>query len=114
MCNWATLLLGKLNAELGPPDGGNLKFETTKSGHEFRGILTRKRRRWRGPAAAVNYRPALSSGREPHNITNQQMSEKKKQKEKRNKNWSRVPDGGRLPGQTGRPIVSRKITLTST
>jgi hypothetical protein len=28
------------------------------------------------------------------------------------KNWSRVPDGGVIPGQTGRLTIGRKITLT--
>jgi hypothetical protein len=32
----------------------------------------------------------------------------------RKKNWSQVPDGGLIPGQTGRLIVSHKVTLTVT
>jgi hypothetical protein len=46
-------------------------------------------------------------------ITNPQLS-KDNFKEKEKKNWSRVPDGGLTPGQTGRLTVGRKIKLTLT
>jgi hypothetical protein len=52
--------------------------------------------RWRGPAAAVNYRPVLSSERALQN------------------NWPQVPDGGLTPRLTGRLTVGRNVTSTST
>jgi hypothetical protein len=45
---------------------GSLKSETVKYGRESHGTRTRKRLRWRGLAAIVNDRPALSSERAPH------------------------------------------------
>jgi hypothetical protein len=34
--------------------------------------------------------------------------------QKERKNWSQIPDGGLIPGQTGRLAVDRMITLTLT
>jgi hypothetical protein len=44
-----------------------------------------------------------------HKIRNPRLS---KQNFKEKGNWSRGPDGGLTPGQTGRLTVGRKITLT--
>jgi hypothetical protein len=46
--------------------GGSPKNETVKYGHESRGTQIQERLRWRGPGAAVNYNPTLSSERTPN------------------------------------------------
>jgi hypothetical protein len=45
---------------------GSLKSETVKYGHESKGIRTRKRLRWLGPAAYTKDRPILSLERASH------------------------------------------------
>jgi hypothetical protein len=66
--------------------------------------------RWRGPAATVNYRTALSSERALQNNTRNGL----KKILRRKKNCSRVPDGGLTPRLTGRLTVGRNVTSTST
>jgi hypothetical protein len=53
--------------------------------------------------------PILLCERAPHN---NEHTTKDDFKEKENKNWSRVPDGGLTPAQTGQLTVRPKITLT--
>jgi hypothetical protein len=60
--NWATLFVG----ESGLPGWENVKIDSVRYGYEPRGIRTRERLRWRGPAAIVNYTPVLSSESVPH------------------------------------------------
>jgi hypothetical protein len=57
---------------------GRLESETVKYGHESRGTRTGERLRWRRPAAIVNDRPVLSSGRAPHTKKNPQESDSNK------------------------------------
>jgi hypothetical protein len=52
---------------VGGEEKENLLSETVKYGHEFQGIRTRERLRWRGPVAYIKDRPVLSSERGPHN-----------------------------------------------
>jgi hypothetical protein len=56
-----------------------------------------------------NYRAVLSSERASHNKNSTFL---KNIPWKRKKNWWWVPDGGLIPGQTGRLTVGRKVTLT--
>jgi hypothetical protein len=59
--NWALLLLGgNKYTNLALQVGGVLRIERVKYGNESRGIQTRERLRWRGPAMTENYRPDLS------------------------------------------------------
>jgi hypothetical protein len=69
---------------------------------------------WQGSIALVGviYRPFLSPERAPHTKKNGKCL--KIISVDRKKNLSRVPDGGLIPGQTGRPTVCRKLTLTTT
>jgi hypothetical protein len=62
--NWATLLLGEINA--GTWSSGleeSKKLYAIKYGHESRGTHTRERLHWRVTAKTENYRPDLSSER---------------------------------------------------
>jgi hypothetical protein len=65
--------------------------------------------RWQGPVAfvRVNYRPVLSSERATHTKISKFLNTISVE---RKKNWSRVPDGGLIPGQTGRLTVGSKIS----
>jgi hypothetical protein len=50
----------------GGDEKGSLKSETLEYGRESQGTRIRETLRWRGPAAIVNDRPALSSERAPN------------------------------------------------
>jgi hypothetical protein len=67
--NWATLLLGDINTELGPPGWGSLESETVKYSHEFR---------WRGSTAIVNDIPILSLERTLHKDYDRKCSVERK------------------------------------
>jgi hypothetical protein len=86
-------------------------MDTIRYGHEFRWTQIRERLRWRGPAATVNYRPILSSGRVPHKEIETQLS-KENFHEKKRKIWLRAPDGGLILGETSRLTVGHNITFT--
>jgi hypothetical protein len=58
--------------------------------------------------AQVSYRPVLSSERALHTIKNRKYLKIMSMEGKKNFSW--VPDGGLIPGQTGRLTVGRKIT----
>jgi hypothetical protein len=45
---------------------GSLKCERVQYGRETQGARTKERLRWKGPAAYIKVRPALSSERAPH------------------------------------------------
>jgi hypothetical protein len=73
----------------------------------------RERLRWRGPATTENYRPDLSSERALH-ISKPVQNCLMIIKGKREKKWSRTPDGSLTPRQTGRLTGGRKLILTLT
>jgi hypothetical protein len=57
--------------------------------------------------SALQTRPLVREG-----VTNLQTRKCLKEILRRNKNWSQVPDGRLAPGQTGRLIIGRNVTLT--
>jgi hypothetical protein len=63
-------------------------------------------------AFGENFRPVLSSKRASHNKKTANVI--RGFIWKRKNNWSRVPDGGLIPGETGRMAVGSKLTLTLT
>jgi hypothetical protein len=65
--NWATPFLGEINTGTWPCklwEYGSVKYD-----HAFPGPQAQDRLPWRGPTAAVNYRPVLSLERPPYNDT---------------------------------------------
>jgi hypothetical protein len=82
--------------------------------HDFKfcGNWARDYQRWQGLIALVrvNYRPVFSSERASHTKKCKCL---KIIPWKRKKNCPRVPNGGLIPGHTGRLTVGRKIILTS-
>jgi hypothetical protein len=51
---------------VGGDEKGSLKCETVKYGRETKGVPTKERLRWQGPAAYKKVGPVLSSERAPH------------------------------------------------